>query len=175
MSEPNPTIKIEGFHAQHLTDAIVEAAARQLLYATSVDDEDHEVSYRNELARRLEGRVNEVIKDFAKEAAEPILRDVLSRPLPQTDRYGDITNDKGGKTVAEAIGDEVRKQITEVHGNYDRRSSILSDLIKKEVDTAVRGALQDEINAARAAIKARMTQKAAELIASETLREAGIR
>jgi hypothetical protein len=182
MAEVNDTpangavITVGGHDAEHITDAIIEAAARQLLNGTSFDEDGEPYSYRNDLAQRLERKVGDLIANFAAEQAEPILRAALEKPIPRVNRYGETAS--GTRTLAEAIAEEVHAALIaparDGYGSQNKRA-ILNGLIEEKVNDVLRADFSKQLEDARAKVRKAVNDKAAELLAAESLRQVGIR
>jgi hypothetical protein len=140
-----------------LYDAIIGAATDRLVgVGEKVLRERVEVEMREAVMREVDARLPAIIEEAF--AAEVETGDgFASRKV----------------SIRELIGRRVKEQCATGRGSFN--STVLDESIRKEVDSGLQAAFREEVEAARAAIKKRMTAKAAELLAAESLREVGIR
>lgn len=117
-----------------------------------------------------------MIREAAKTLIDVELAEVISAALrePQT-----VTDDwghpKGIKSLNDIVRDRVASQSTVSRNSYRSDETVFDKAIREQVDYALAKEFKAEIDAAKAAVRARLTAKASELLAAETLREAGVR
>lgn len=141
-----------------LYDAIIGAAAARLV---GVGEKVLVELVREEM---LEGIVREV------DARLPAIIDAAFAEEVET---GDgFTSQK--KSLRELIGDRVKQECRAKRDSYGSRT-VLDKVMCETVDRALEAELRQEVGQAKARIREKLTTKAAELLAAETLREAGIR
>lgn len=143
-----------------LYDAIVDAAATQLV-------EGGKRGLRKSVAVQVEARVTAMLD----EALPEIFEQALNESVEVTDEWGGT---KKSKTLSQIIGERARSQM-EVKDRSYGNDTVMDKVIREQVDYAIGKMLEGEVKAAKEQIKARLKEKAAELLAVETLREAGIR
>jgi hypothetical protein len=142
-----------------LYDAIVDTAAKYLVEKGGKD-------LRKVVAELVEQRVTEMI-----DAELPaIFEAALNEPLEVTDEWG---GRKASKTLREVIAERAREQMKPGRNSYN--DTTMDKVIRDEVDRSLHTLLSKEVAAAKVAVKAKLTAKAAELLATETMRQAGIR
>jgi hypothetical protein len=78
------------------------------------------------------------------------------------------------KSMRELIGDRVKQECKPRATNYGNDTT-LDKTMREHVERALATEFRAEVDAAKAQIRKRLTAKAAELIAAESLREVGIR
>jgi hypothetical protein len=142
-----------------LYDAIVDAAATRL-----VDDQKR--GLRKAVAVQVEQRIVAML-----DAELPaIFQAALNEPMEITDEWGGV---KKSKTLAQVIGERARTQMEVKGRSYN--DTVMDEVIREEVDYSLKEVLTKEVQAAKEHLKAQLREKAAELLAAESLREAGVR
>lgn len=139
-----------------LLDAIVEQAAAQL-----------RAKIGDDVKSNLRRRTQQITDEEIRAQVTPLVAKILENPVaPQL----------SGPPVplAEHIADIVRKELADTtrSGSYDHRETVLSKLLKEEVQRALGSELRDEVTAAKGRVLGAMKDKAAEIIAETIERSA---
>lgn len=107
----------------------------------------------------LKTRVKEIRDEEIRAAIAPIVADAVDTPLVSTNSFGEPT----GKTTTlrELIMQETRKALGARNGDYVSsgtfdRSPMLTTLIKRGVDEALKAEIADAVKAAREAVTAQI-------------------
>lgn len=129
-----------------VADAIVDQAADRLVEKLHVD-----------VRKAVLGRVEDQIESQVRE----MVAEIIATPVRITNLYGEPT----ARTVSvrERIDAEIAKALTE--RDSLSRGSLISELIKKEVEQALRADLGAAITQARERVVGSVRDQAAELIA----------
>lgn len=140
-----------------LYDAIIQAAAAQLVgVGEKVLREVVEQEIKAAVVREIDARLPAIIEAAFAEDVET----------------GDGWSSHK-TTMRELIGERVKQQVrADRHGYND---SVLVKTMREHIDNALAKEFQEEIKAAKVAVRARVTAKAAELLAAESLSAVGIR
>jgi hypothetical protein len=165
-------------HEGDIWDQVISAIADKQLRRYMGADEDGEAHYG---PSALQDQVRREVQELFTAAVEPHVKDAveatLARGVPKTDRYGDLAPGGGTQTVAEKIHEELSREIVQRHrDSYNNRSeSVLSRVIREQIDEALVKEFAAEVKAAKDLIHDRLKTKAAALLAAESLRATGIR
>lgn len=116
-----------------------------------------------QLRKEAEKIVRETVKEQIAYQASDLIADVISSPMQLTNQFGEPT----GKivTVRGYIDAEVKDQLTRRQDNYDRKASVLTQIIQKEVNAALNKELRDAVTEARNVVVAAVKNQAASLLA----------
>jgi len=143
------------------TDAIIAAAVQSLI--------GYGEKYAREfIAKRIESAVSDAIAD----RLPSLIDDAFDATIEVGD---DWSGTRQSKTLRALVVERARKDLDlrDMRSSFDR--SPAAKFIHEEIECIVRDDLKNEFNAARDAVRKKVTTKAAELLAAETMREAGIR
>jgi hypothetical protein len=131
--------------------------------------------------QRLVGVGEKVLKELvAEQMQEAVMREVDARlPAIIEAAFNEPVETGDGfsshrKTMRELIGDRVKQEVRPMSDRYGHDST-LSKVLREQVEKALQREFAEEVATAKATIKKRVTAKAAELLAAESLREVGIR
>jgi hypothetical protein len=132
-----------------------------------------------EASARLVGVGEKVLRELvAERMQEAIVRELDARlPAIIEAAFNEEIETGDGftprkKTLRQIIGDRVKSQCKS--GDHYNRTAF-DNVVREQIDHGLKQEFAAEVMVARTAIKARVTAKAAELLAAESLREVGIR
>lgn len=158
----------------------VALAVEQMLHEWRSHNEDGDQSrFANSFQRAVREEIDKSLRESVLVHVEQVVRDMLAKPLPKVDTWGDIDRSGGTQTLAEKIGEEIRSQVVDRARNHDRHgsranASVLHQVINESVSAMVKGELEDEVSKARVEIRERVKGKVTALLEAETLRAAGL-
>lgn len=155
MSDVTVSVK---FDHDEVLGAVAEKAAVQFARGLSADDVLSEAKAE---ARRAIVRVR---ADVIRELVTPIIAEAINGPVFKTNTYGEPMG--GETTVRDLIAEEVKVALRSPSGatRSDARPTILGEIIRLEVDRALRDELSAAVKEAKAeVIKAVRDQASAEL------------
>jgi hypothetical protein len=158
----------------------VDRAVDRLLKVSSYDEDGEKHHYPSAFHNEVRSQINDAIKTAVVDKAKEIAEQVLAEPLPQVDTYGQVKPGGQTETLTEKIAAEVKLQIVDRardHNSYGSRASdsVLHAVIHKEVQEAIAGDLQAELEQARKEVRERVKGKVSQLLEAETLRAAGLK
>lgn len=140
-----------------LYDCIIKAAVDRL------------VGYGEKAVKAL---VNETLQDRIMAAVDERLPGIIEAAFAEKVEVGDGWSSQQ-KSVRELIGDRVRDQVKIDQHGFNR--TVMGEVFRSEVDRSLSEELKAEVQAAKAELRETLQRKARELLATETLWEAGIR
>jgi hypothetical protein len=141
-----------------LYDAIVAAAVDRL------------VGYGEKSVQKL---VVEEMREGIARVLDERLPGLIEAALNEEVETGDGWTSKKSSLRA-IIAEQIRREIKPSKDPYDGRTTF-DKVLREQVEYGITQQFSEEIAQARAAIKAKMTAKAAELLAAESLRAVGVR
>lgn len=147
------TITVNLPEGDHLIEQIVSEAARQALKTlTAPGPEGEQSEVPTALGRRIEEVITETIREEAKAAAPKVAKTILAEGVQQTTTYGSARGEK--KSVRDLVAEEVVKQLTRSSGSgrIGNESSVIEQMIGREVEKQIRGELQGALDEAKKAI-----------------------
>lgn len=120
--------------------------------------------------RELASLVHEVRTDLVREALAPIVAEAIAAPVQKTNTYGEPVG--GPTTLRDLVLTRVRDVLAEPVDKYNRAKGTLLDvMIRKEVEAAFRREVAGELAEARAGVRKRVVEIAAEELSKlETVR-----
>jgi hypothetical protein len=96
-------------------------------------------------------RVNSIRDEEIREAVKPQIAEALSRPMRQSNLYGEPTGPE--TTLSALIATEARKLVTKPTDSYSRdNGTYLSQVIAAEVEKAFKAEIADAVKQARDAV-----------------------
>lgn len=105
--------------------------------------------------------VREVRTELVREALAPVVAEAIAAPVQKTNIYGEP--DGQPTTLRELVLTKVREVLTEPVDKYDRaKGTLLSSIVRKEVEEAFRKEVAAELAEARASVRKRVVEIAAE-------------
>lgn len=122
----------------------------------------------SQLKNEVGNKVLAIVSELATAQAEGLVRKVLSGPIRLTDSYGMPKGEP--KTLMELVSEQAGKILSQPRDdryNYDRKVTLVQQLIRDEVDKAFAGELKPVIDAAKKQAKDAVKNRAAEMLATE--------
>jgi hypothetical protein len=141
-----------------LYDAIIGAASAQLVGAGQ---------------KALVELVRETMLESVQREVDARLPAIIEAAFAEEVEMGDGFSSRK-VSLRQVIGERVKSECAHSRDGYGHRT-VLDEVMRKQVDSALHGELKADVDAAKAQLRAALQAKAAELLAAETLREAGIR
>lgn len=138
---------------QPFPDALVEAAARQALKMwTAPGPEGEQSEVPTALGRKIEETIRETIEAEARAAAPKVAEAILAEGVQRTGHYGEARGEK--VSVRAIVAEKVVEQLTRSSGNgrIGNESSVIEQMIGREVEKQVRGELQGALDEAKTTI-----------------------
>jgi hypothetical protein len=131
-----------------IADAIIAQTTHKL--AHKLRDEARK-TIKEEVTRQIALQVNDLVTE------------VITNPIQLTNRFGELTGET--LSVREHIANEVKDQLTRRRDSYDRNASVLSSIIKTEVEQALTKELREAVVEARNTVVAAVKNQAATMLA----------
>lgn len=118
-----------------------------------ISDRDAYPPFRN--------RVLEIRDEEIREAVRPMITEALTRPIKQTNRYGEETSQE--TTLSEIIVEEARKLLNSNAGDsYNRDTrTVVQKMVADEVTKALGAEIKDAVKQARDAVSIDIGQQVA--------------
>jgi hypothetical protein len=117
----------------------------------------------------IAGRVQESVVQQVDEALKPIIAEALTAEITVGDGFSERKT-----SVQDAIGERVREQ-TRLAGKHSYNRTVLDEVIREQIDYGLKEVFTKDVAEAKAKLRKSLTDKAAELLAAESLRDVGIR
>lgn len=160
-----PSISVnltEGEEAE-FGEALVEACARQMLNDYFYMDQDSEgfKVEKSSLARQIQNKVVEVVREEARAAAPGIVAKMLSGEVRQSDKYGHWNGET--MTVEDVVVDELKKQVSPRRGSVTQ-DCVFDALIREVARDKIEGEMRETLAEAKRVIVNAMTQNAVEAL-----------
>lgn len=178
MTDAPNTITIT-LNTEDLDGQIISAAVERLLNIYSYDDEGNEHRRASNLESRISSKIDESIKEIVKDRVEAFTDELLKQPVRKLDSYGQPMNNGDTISIIELMQQRMMKELTDRGPNYNsstnQKGSVLHTYLNDVADKVVKELLDAEVKAARKEVHDRIKGKAAELLAAETMRAAGLR
>ena len=102
--------------------------------------------FEAKVAESVESAVNDLVNQIAREHIEQAVRDVLAEGWTLTNEYGE------GRGKA-SLKDRISTMLNN-HDRYSGRGTFAATIVKEETEKALRGELKDEIEKAKAQLRA---------------------
>lgn len=111
--------------------------------------------------RELTSLVHEVRRELVREALAPIVAEAIGAPVQKTNAYGEP--DGPPTTLRELVLTKVREVLDAPADKYDRaKGTLLTSTVRTEVEGAFRKEVAVELADARASVRKRVVEIAAE-------------
>lgn len=172
----NMTVKVEGEH-EDIVGAIVDVAAKRLLESLAGIGEEGEPHYKESaLTHRLTKKIDDAISGFVQTIVEEHARRILEMGVPKTNTYGERLPGGQVMTVSEAIAEKLHKEIVERQKNYNNSSieSVLSRIIREQVDSALSKELSNELATAKEKVRSAISSQASKLLTDAVASRVGV-
>lgn len=147
-----------------LGDAIIEAAARQLVEKLATD-KDRWRSWQTTVHERMLAAIDARI--------EPILDEAFTRPIPRTNAFGERVGSGNDTTLTELVVSEAHAMLRRTN-NRGHDQTPLDKALAQASRAAVEGELAEAIAAAKAEVVDTMRQAAAAALAAQLAKAQGL-
>ena len=148
-----------------LGDAIIEAAARQLVEKLATD-KDRWRSWQNTVHERMLAAIDARI--------EPILDEAFTRPIPRTNAFGERVGSGNDTTLTELVISEAHAMLRRTNNRSSHDQTPLDKALAQASRAAVEGELAEAIAAAKAEVVDTMRQAAAAALAAQLAKAQGL-
>lgn len=151
------SVDVPAMSAEQFQDAVIKAAARQLLQHYSYDEDGDPHTVPTALERRLREHMTTVLEAQAAKFAPIVAQSILDEGVPSVNSWGDATGPM--RPLKTVIAEKVRSEL--YNGNTGKRGGgVLDQLISAEVQKQLRKDLQEVVAQARQPIIDAMREEA---------------
>lgn len=151
---------------------IIEAIANKVLYGVSYDEDGDPHSVPTKVSYELRDAMAKEIKEETAKHVGPAVEAALAEGVQRTDQYGDPRGEKVPlRTVIIEEAQKVFGQKVEYRDGYGRHESLISSIIRNEVQKAVAEDLKAAIKDERAKVQQAVRNEAAAIL-TESVRRA---
>lgn len=150
---------------ESIEEAIIEAAARQMLATRSKDPGEE---YAKTLASRIRERLNRIQDEEIRAQVRPLIVEALQQPLRKTNEFGDAIGPE--TTLRDLVVAEARTlwQKTEQSSHARSRETVLQKAVREEVENAFAKELRETIAAAKSEVLEAVRAQASQVL-TETI------